>query len=483
MKNIKVCAIDLGASSGRGIIGEFDGEKLSLSEISRFKNGPVDCGGTLRWNFESLKKNVLASAEKGAGLGARSVGIDTWGVDYGYIKPDGNLSEAPINYRNPAIADMPARFYGKMSFEKLYSITGIQNLNFNSVYRIYDDAENGRIPEGAKLLFMPDLFNYYLTGKIACEYTDASTGALIDAKTRQFSDEVLKAAGVDRTLFGELVTPGNVLGKLNLPGVNPVDVVNVPSHDTASAVLSVPTDKAYGDFVYISSGTWSLMGTELQSPILTAEALRMNWTNEGGAYGTVRFLKNIMGLWLLQESRRIWTERGLSVSFDELSDEAAKAPRFASLINPNSDEFTAPGDMPARIADYCRRTSQPVPDTPGQFVRLIFDSLALCYRHTSDSIAKLTGKKPSAVNIVGGGSKDVTLNALTADVCGLPVIAGPTEATAIGNIITQLISAGEIANVREGREIISRSFDTKIYTPDKDRSIYDRAYEKYLKLI
>lgn len=485
MSEISVLAVDLGASSGRGIIGRFDGKKLSLEEINRFSNDPVTVGGRLCWNARQLRADVEETVRRGAAAGAASVGIDTWGVDYVLLDADGELISEPVHYRDGRTDGIVPYFEKLMSWERLYGITGIQSLNFNTVYQLA--AENrdnpGRLGDARRLLFMPDWFNYCISGLEACEYTIASTGAIVDAGTRQLSAEVLSAAGIPGRIFAPLAAPGSVLGNVRAEFGGKMKVINVASHDTASAVLAVPTKEKSGEFVYISSGTWSLMGTELDKPFMTDACRRANFTNEGGAFGTVRFLKNIMGLWLLQESRRQWAREGKKLSFDELSEASAAAEPFASLINPNDPLFNAPGDMPGRIAEYCARTGQKVPRNPGETVRVIFDSLALCYRYTADTIAELTGFTPKAINIVGGGSKDAELNQRTADVTGIPVIAGPSEATAAGNILMQLIALGKIKDLREGRAIIADSFGAVTFTPDRGRALYDGAYERYKKLI
>lgn len=482
---LKVLGIDLGASSGRGILGSFDGERLKLDEISRFTNTPVTSRGMLCWDFSALLRDVRAAAEAGAAGGALSAGIDTWGVDYGYISREGELIAPPAHYRDGRTDGIRVYFERSMPGDRLYGITGIQSMNFNTVYQLAADVrDRPELPGKAyKMLFMPDLFGFFLTGETACEYTIASTGALLDASTRDLSDEVLAAAGVGRSLFAPVIQPGRVLGSHVTEAGRALKVINVASHDTASAVLSVPTAAAPGDFVYISSGTWSLMGTELTSPRIDADSRRMNWTNEGGVFGTVRFLKNIMGLWLLQESRRQWEREGKKYTFDELSSAAEAAMPFGSLIDPDAPEFASPGDLPGRIAAFCARTGQTVPETPGECVRIIFDSLALCYRRTLENLAAQTGKRPSAINIVGGGSKDVTLNRLTADVSGLPVLAGPSEATAAGNILMQLISLGEISGLAEARAVVASSFETREFLPDPSREIYDRAYERFLGIL
>ncbi len=484
-KNISVLAVDLGASSGRGILGTFDGEKLRLEELSRFPNGPITVNGHLHWNAARLRSDVEEAVRRGAAAGAVSAGVDTWGVDYVLLDGRGGLIHDPYHYRDGRTSGITGYFSRFMPWERLYEITGIQSLDFNTVYQLAAELRDdpASLTSASRLLFMPDWLNYCLTGLEACEYTIASTGALLDARTGKLSREILDAAGIPESLFAPQAMPGDELGPVLPEFGGKMKIINVASHDTASAVLAVPTREKPGEFVYISSGTWSLLGTELTSPSINDAGRRANFTNEGGAAGTVRFLKNIMGLWLLQESRRQWASEGLKLSFDDLSAAAESSEPFGSLIDPNDPVFSPPGDMPSRISEYCRKTGQKVPQTPGQTVRVIFDSLALCYRYTADTVASLTGFSPKAINIVGGGSKDTALNRLSADVTGLPVIAGPSEATAAGNILMQLIALGEIGSIAEGREVISRSFGAVTYGPDASRGKYDDAYGRYIQML
>ncbi len=490
MKQLDFLGIDLGASSGRGIVGSFDGERLKLREVHRFPNEPQMLNGRFTWDILRLfaeSKNAIRAA---CGGELRSIGLDTWGVDYGLLDARGRLVSDPVHYRDRRTEGIRSEFEGVLPKERLYGITGIQLLDFNTVYQLYADRRDGTGVGAKRMLFIPDLLGYFLTGEQACEYTVASTGALLDAARRDLSEEILSALGLERDFFAPLVSPGTPLGGLNADvsaevGGCRAGVVSIASHDTASAVLAVPAEKNE-KFIYISSGTWSLLGTELDEPVINPDALARNFTNEGGVGGKIRFLKNIMGLWLLQESRRQWRRerRGEDeIGFDALSAAAAAAPSCRSVIDPDDPLFATPGDMPGRIAEYCKETGQCVPETPGETVRVIFDSLALCYRRTIAGISSLCGIAPTAINIVGGGSKDTLLNQITADICGLPVVAGPSEATAVGNIAVQLIAAKEAADASEAREIVRRSFSTKVYYPSAGAGAFDAAYERFERLV
>ncbi|MBQ3126755.1 MAG: rhamnulokinase, partial [Clostridia bacterium] len=417
-----------------------------------------------------------------------SIGIDTWGVDYGLIDRSGRLMGNPVHYRDVRTDNITAEFAKYMSAERLYAITGIQSMDFNTVFQLAaelrDDPE--RLRAADKLLFIPDLLNYFLTGKMATEYTIASTGALLDAERRAVSEEILSAMGIPTSLFAPVVMPGQRIGRLSSSileevGSTDAEVVHVAAHDTASAVIAVPAKDE--DFIYISSGTWSLLGAELPAPMITAESRANNFTNEGGVEGTIRFLKNIMGLWLVQESRRQWKREGKDYSFSDLAGLAKEAPALRSIIDPDDKRFATPGDMPRRMAEYCRETGQPVPETEGEIIRCVLESLALCYRATIDKITAMRGKAPTALNIVGGGTQDKQLCQFAANACGIPVYAGPVEATAIGNIAMQAISAGALSSLAEARAVVAASFPLDTYLPDHAaKPQWDEAYALFCRL-
>lgn len=490
MKELKMLGIDLGASSGRGIVGSFNGEKLTLTENHRFANEPVIQNGRFSWDilriFHEIKNSIRKCVLNGDELA--SIGIDTWGVDYGFIDKNGHLIANPAHYRDSRTEGIMDYVNKTIPLNDIYDRTGIQAMNFNTIFQLAADArDNPELLNYAKhLLFIPDLLGYFLTGNIATEATIASTGAILNPKTKQYDFELLDKLGIPRHLFSNIVAPGSRLGSL-LPqvleetGNTTANVVKIASHDTASAVIAVPSKEE--SFIYISSGTWSLMGTELKEPIINEAARNAQFTNESGAENTIRYLKNIIGLWLIQESRRQWQREGTDYSFDELTSMAREAKPFACFINPDDPIFVAPGNMPLRVAEYCKKTGQYVPQTNGEIIRCILESLALRYRFTVNMIKEFMPKAPTAIHVVGGGCQNTLLCALTADACGLPVYAGPVEATAIGNISMQAIATGELKDVAQARDLISRSFELKIFEPTPSNSgMWDDAFERFCKL-
>lgn len=483
MAERNMLAIDLGASSGRGIVGAFDGEKLTLRENHRFSNDPVNLCGRLYWDILRIFHEIKLSVQKTVldGDAVSSIGIDTWGVDYGLLDRAGRLLSNPVHYRDARTEGAPALVSRTVPAEELYRVAGIQTLNFNTIYQLAVEREEApeRLAQAERMLNIPDLLNYFLTGRMANEYTILSTGALLDAKKRDYAWEILDRLGIPRRLFGDVTAPGTDLGTL-LPqvqgetGKTDAHVLTVASHDTASAVIAVPSEEK--DFLYISSGTWSLMGTELSDPLINAESRAANFTNEGGACGTVRFLKNIMGLWIIQESRRQWRREGKDYSFAQMEAWAKESTAFRSLIDVDDPDFATPGDMPGKIRAYCKRTAQPVPESVGEVVRCIYESLALKYRSVAERVMELMGRRAKVIHVVGGGTKDRFLSQLTADACGIPVCAGPEEATAIGNLMMQLMAAGEVSDLSQARRVVAASFETKQYLPTADRNMWDEAY-------
>ncbi len=489
MAQLNMLAIDLGASSGRGIVGSFDGKRLTLRENHRFSNDPVSINGTLHWDilriFHEIKQSISKCILNGDNIS--SIGIDTWGVDYAYLDETGRMLSNPVHYRDTRTKGIMDEVSSVLPMSKLYGTTGIQLLNFNTVFQLAADLRDRPylMREGKRILNIPDLLNYFLTGNAQNEYTILSTGALLNAHTRGYAYDVMEQLNIPTSLFGELVQPAHVVGTL-LPsiqeelGKTDARVISVASHDTASAVIAVPTVE--DDFIYISSGTWSLMGTELKQPLINADTEAANFTNEGGAMGTIRFLKNIMGLWLIQESRRQWKREGKDFSFAQLEAMARESQPFKCFINPDDDSFSAPGNMPERIREFCRRTGQDVPETEGEVIRCIYESLSLCYRQTAESICRLTGKQMRTIYVVGGGTKDTFLCRMTADACGMPVVAGPQEATAIGNLMMQAIGAGAVSNLKHARQIVADSFTPDFYEPCTDREQWNMAYKRYCAL-
>ncbi len=492
MANLKMLAIDLGASSGRGIVGSFDGEKLTLTENHRFPSDPLTVAGTFSWDILRIFYEIKQSISKCAlseDKDIRTIGIDTWGVDYGLLDKNGKLLCNPKHYRDTrtvGIQDYAEQFMPK---KRLYDITGIQFCDYNTVWQLCAEIrDNPELMAAAhKMLHIPDLLDYFLTGEMQSEYTIASTGAMLDAKNGQWSKEIIDAFKIPERLLAPIVKPGTKVGGL-LPslieelGDIKADVVKVASHDTASAVVAVPAIKGE-DFIFISSGTWSLMGTETMSPIINEKSFSYNFTNEGGFGGSIRFLKNIMGLWIEQESRRQWKREGKSFTFDELSNAAMASKPCQCIINPDDASFGVPGNLPKAIREYCQKTGQHVPENEGEIVRAIFDSLALRYRWSVEAIDDMRGSRIPFINIVGGGTKEEPLCQLCADACGRPVLAGPVEATAIGNLAVQAISCGELADLNEARELVRRSFDVKSYEPCTNADMWDDAYARFKKLI
>ena len=486
MSERRMLAIDLGASSGRGVIGRFNGEMLSLEENHRFANEPVSVNGRLYWDILRIFHEIRQSVGKTviAGETVSSMGIDSWGVDYALLDRSGRMLSNPVHYRDPRTQKVVAEFDRYLPSEQLYQTTGIQTMPFNTIYQLVAEREEDpvRFALAERMLNIPDLLNYFLTGEMHNEYTILSTSGLLDARRRDYAFDLLDRLGIPRKLFGNIVQPGTVVGSL-LPqvqeetGKTDLKVVNVASHDTASAVLAVPTKEP--DFIYISSGTWSLMGTELPEPLINSSSREYNLTNEGGVGKTIRFLKNIMGLWMIQESRRQWRREGKEYSFAELETLAKACEPLRCVVDVDDASFIAPGNMPERIRAYCKKTGQYVPESVGEVVRCIYESLALKYRNVVEGIQKVTGRKASVIHVVGGGTKDRFLSAMTADACGIPVLAGPEEATAIGNLMMQAISAGDVANVAQAREVVSASFQLRRYEPTADRNMWEEAYGKF----
>ncbi len=490
MAELKMLAIDLGASSGRGIIGKFDGNKLTLEENHRFASEPVTIAGSYNWDIMRIFHEIKLAINKCALSEDRdisSIGIDTWGVDYGLLDKHGKLLTNPVHYRDTRTAGIQELAFKTMPKNRMYDITGIQFMDFNTVFQLIAELrDNPELVAAAdKMLFIPDLLNYFLTGVMQTEYSIASTAQLLDARTRDWSNEIIKTFGIPERLFTNIVAPGSTVGNV-MPslceelGCVPAKVVNVAAHDTASAVVAVPAKGE--DFIYISSGTWSLMGTEVKEPIITDKSAAYNFTNEGGYGRTIRFLKNIMGLWIEQETRRQWIREGKKFTFDELSNMALASKPFQSFIDPDAEDFVAPGNMPKRICEFCKRTGQHVPENEGEIIRAIFDSLAMRYRWAVEAIDDMKGKKTPFINIVGGGVKEGPLCQFCADACGRPVYAGPVEATAIGNLVVQAIANGELNGLSDARHVIRNSFEIKEYQPN-NTAAWDDAYSRFLSIL
>jgi rhamnulokinase len=478
-------AFDLGAESGRAVLGTIDAGRLATREIRRFPNGPVDVRGRLRWDAPRLLAEMAAAVRECGALGARpsSLAIDTWGVDFGILGPGGDLAGLPICYRDPGLVGAMEDFFSRVPREKIYDLTGIQFLPFNSLFQLHAMAKEKPRPleSASALLFMPDLFSYLLTGTKVTEYTVASTSQLLNPRTGTWAGELLEAAEIPPNLLGDIVAPGTVIGPLlgrwhpetSMPGL---EVVATAGHDTAAAVAAVP---ASGDgWAYISSGTWSLVGVELDGPFITRESLSGNFTNEGGVSGRIRFLKNVAGLWLLQQCRKKWSAEK-AWSYGELTQMAASVPDFeAPLLNPDSPDFLNPPDMPAAIDAFCRRTGQVPPASTPIYVRSILDSLALKYRVVLELLEGIRRRPIRAVHIIGGGSRNGLLCRLTADALGVPVVAGPAEATSAGNILVQAMAAGDLADLEEIRDVSRLSVEPIRYEP-RPSPRWDDAFRRF----
>ena len=486
MNKKKIClAIDLGAGSGRVVAGIWDGSRLGLDELNRFPNEPVKAHDGLHWDLEQLFrhiKNGIALAIKKYGDTVVSAGVDTWGVDYGLLDTRGKIIGAPFIYRDARTNGMQEKAFPQMPREEIYRRTGIQFMFFNTLFQLLSEPN---LEHAERLLFMPDLLHYLLSGVSANERTIAGTGQLLDPHTRDWEHEIIGAMNFPKKLFGKLINAGTVLGPL-LPaiaaetGAHNLQIIAPAAHDTASAVIGVPASEP--EPVFLSSGTWSLIGRELNSPVVSEDSLKAAFSNEIGAFGSTRFLKNIAGMWLLQECKRAWDSAGHSFTYSDLANQAGQSTPFAILIDPDAPDFQAPLNMPQAIADVCRRSGQPVPQSPGAFARAIFESLALKYRLVAESLARVTAKPIDKIHIVGGGCRNHLLNQFAADALNCVVICEPVEATSIGNVIMQLHALGEIPSLSEGRAVVRRSFETKTYQPQNPRA-WDDASVRFKKIL
>lgn len=486
-KTYRLLSFDFGASSGRAVLGTFDGETLQLQEIHRFQNDPVTVNGTMYWDilrlFFEVKQALVQSKAYGALDG---IGVDTWGVDFGLLDADGRLLENPVHYRDARTAGMLEKAFKYLPKSEFYSITGNQFMEINTAFQLLSLRENrpALLDRAETLLLMPDLFTYLLTGKKCTEYSIASTTQLLDAKQRVWSKCVLSALGLPERLFTEIVPTATKVGALQPDlceelGLTPAEVIAVAGHDTQCAMASVPTDKE--DFLFLSCGTWSLLGTELSAPMINSAAEACNVTNEGGYAGKASFLKNIIGLWLIQETRRQWEKEGENLSFAEMETLARAATPYRFFIDPDAPEFVPAGNIPRRVQEYCRKTGQPVPETKGEILRCIYDSLSFKYRYAVGQIETCTEKQYAALHIVGGGVKDTLLCQLTADALGKPVVAGPVEATVYGNLVLQLLALGAVKDLKEAREIVRRSDKVNTFTPNADAQV-ENAYKTFLEV-
>ncbi len=479
-------AVDLGAESGRLVLGRFDGGRVSLEEVHRFPNAAVRLPDGLHWDV----LRILSEIKDGLARAVREeeiegVGVDSWGVDFGLLDSEGALVSNPYHHRDARTEGMMEKAFGLVPKEEIYNTTGIQFLPINTLYQLLAMRGSPLLEAAETMLLIPDLMNFWLTGEKACEYTNATTTQLFDLEEGGWSEDLFEAMDLPSRILAPIVQPATELGPL-LPevaeevGAGP-PVFAVASHDTASAVVAVPAEGE--DFAYISSGTWSLVGVELSGPVVTEEGLRANFTNEGGFGGKTRLLKNVMGLWLLQECRRQWAREGKEYSYEELARLAEDAPPAGPLVDPDHPVFLAPGDMASRIRSFCEETGQRPPEEPAAVARCVFESLVLKYRHAIEQAESLAGRAIGTVNVVGGGSQNSLLCQLTSDATRRPVLAGPVEATALGNLMVQVHARGHLASLEEIRETVRRSVEVQEYEPQGREDGWQEAYENLQGLI
>ena len=482
-------AFDLGAESGRAVLGRLRNDWIELQEIHRFPNGPVQIGDSLHWDVLRLWQEIehgLALAIRGAGDSLISLGVDTWGVDFGLLDVHDHLIGNPFHYRDHRTEGILEKIPPSTSFAEIYQQTGIQIMAINSLYQLASMALVGspQLAAASTFLNMPDLFNFWFCGVKTSEYTIATTTQCYSPVTGDWAWDLLNKFQIPTHIFGEIVSPGTVLGKTRSSvakniGLEGLNVVSVASHDTQAAIAAIPAET--DNYLYLSSGTWSLMGIEVKRPVITDLSQTYDLTNEGGYGGKFCLLKNIAGLWLLQECRREWARNDREYSYDELTGLAASAAPLKSFVDPTDPVFLASGDMAVRVQAYCRATGQPVPEGYAEIVRCILESLTLEYCHVVEQISNLSGLSLPVIHITGGGARNELLNQFTANATGRKVIAGPVEATALGNILVQAIAAGQVASLAEGRSLIRRTVETRVFEP-KDPDPWNQAYKRYMKL-
>ena len=499
-------AFDLGAESGRFIVGSLDKQRLRLKEVRRFPTGMLKVAGCWRWNifgFYSQMKSALQAYAAKSLPRLDSIGIDTWGVDYALLDKSGRILELPYSYRDSRTRGMMPRFFRKIPAERVYRMTGIQFMPFNTLFQLLamKQGRSALFKDMRCLLFMPDIFNYFLTGRKRTEFTFATTSQLYNPVKRDWEPRLFRALGIPRSIMQKAIAPGTIIGPIKRDicaetGINPMPVIAPATHDTASAIVAVPATQGFAlgvapalrgvapragsdgpGWAYISSGTWSLMGIEVSKPILTDKAWAYNFTNEGGACRTFRFLKNITGLWLIQQCAKSWRRN----DYGRLIEQAARAPAFKALVNPDWPEFLNPPDMPEAIRRFCKKTKQSAPKSPAQMTRCILESLALQYRLVLEQLKELSPRPINTIHIIGGGARNGLLCQFTADATGLPVLAGPVEATAIGNIMMQALALGYVKSLAEIREVVRNSFKPARYAPRHNQG-WDEAYKRFKKL-
>ncbi len=482
-------AFDLGASSGRGVLGTLNNGKIELKEINRFYNGMTVILGKYHWDFlrlfDDIKKGIAACAS--LPQLPESIGLDTWGVDYALLDKQGSFLGVPYAYRDHRTDNAMEELFRIIPKKRVYELTGIQFMQFNTLFQLYAAKRDGLpiMDLATDLLFVPDIINFMLTGVKKSEFTFATTSQLFNPVKGTWEKELFDKIGISMKIMQEIVDPGTVLGKLTPDvaretQVKQINVIAPATHDTGAAIAAIPAEDE--NFAYISSGTWSLMGIESRKPLISEKTLAYNFTNEGGVEKTYRVLKNIMGLWLIQECKRCWDNQKQEFSFPDLVKMAEKAEPFRSLVDPDHASFLNPQDMPTALADFCKSTGQPIPESPAQYARCVFDSLALKYRVVIDSLKDISDKKIEKIHVIGGGSQNELLCQFTANATGLPVVAGPAEGTAIGNIMVQAMGLGHVKSLSEIRQTIRNSFEFKSYKPQNFEA-WDKAYDKFKKLV
>jgi len=486
-KETSFLAIDIGATSGRAILGNIENGVLKLTEIHRFANPITEINGRMYWDFFYLYNEIVESLKKikASQVDITSIGIDTWGVDFVCFGKDGEPLRMPYSYRDTMTFGAPEEFFKIIPKKEVYKKTGIQIMNFNSLFQLFTQMKNESSIYNIidKVLFMPDALSYLLTGKMVTEYTIASTSQMLSPFNKTFDASLLEAVGLSEDNFAPIVLSGTVIGELSesvkqQTDLNNISVIAVAGHDTASAVLATPAENE--NFAYLSSGTWSLMGVEIKAPIINDETFSLNFTNEGGADGSIRLLKNICGMWLIEQCKKEWDKNG-ELTYDEIVKAAEEATPFQCFINPDSPCFVSPVSMIDSIQHYCRETNQFIPQTIGEIARCIYESLAFRYKQVLANLQKLAHHPIETLHIIGGGSKNRLLNSYTANAIGLPVVAGPSEATAIGNILLQAKAAGLVKDKSEMRKIVRNSVELESFAPDLDNN-WKKQYEEYLKV-
>jgi rhamnulokinase len=461
-------AFDLGAESGRAMLGRLEAGIVRIDELHRFPNTPIAKAGALRWDVDALWREMRHALSVAGDTELSGIAVDTWGVDYALLDRQGTLLENPYHYRDARNVSAMADALRIVPGEEIYATTGVQLMPINTIFQLFAASRQtpALIDAAHRFVMIPDLFNYWLTGEMFCEYTDASTTQLINPRTRTWAADLMERLNLPARLAAPIVEAGSIIGSIRRDvagsALAGTPVVASASHDTASAVAAIT---ARDGTAFISSGTWSLVGTELDEPVLTPRAMLLNFSNEGGVEGTTRLLKNVMGLWLLQGCRRSWAQQDRRFTYAELMDAANREPGFGHLIDPDDSSFANPDDMTDAIDRFCLRTDQPVPSTPGSYARAVFDSLALKYRLVIRDLQSVIERPIERIRVIGGGSHNALLNQLTADATGLPVVAGPAEATALGNVAVQMLATGAVASLAEARGIIDRSFPTAVFTP------------------